>query len=350
VSTLIKKHIPNYIEQKLIKEGSSRLNPLFTYVKGVQQQISASAAAVYVIQKDKVIGEWYAGFINPSQQKVKEDSRFNVYSVRKSYIGLVTAIAKSEVRIKSLDDYASDYLDGEDKRMIEGIKIRHLVTHTHGLEFKEDRLIKMYAPGTGWDYNGAGLSLLYKIILHTTGKTVSEIIQEKVFKPLGFQETGWETTYKSNLVYDVFENSTDSKLRFEDETGFERNLYVSARELAHWGYLHLKKGVIQGTQVLSPSIFEQTTSIQTPCELRNTPQNGYFWFQNENRFERSELGESLPKGAYQILGASGCTVLVIPEFDAVAVRMYNKVGNPPGYDYLRDIKNFGNLVYELLKV
>jgi hypothetical protein len=61
-----------------------------------------------------------------------------------------------------------------------------------------------------------------------------------------------------------------------------------------------------------------------------------------------ELEEDVPKSAYQILGASGCTCLVIPEYDAVAVRMYNKVGNPPGYDYLRDIKNFGNLVSSLL--
>lgn len=339
----------NLIEQLLVKESSNHLQPLFSYVESIQKQISASAAAVYVIQHDKIIGEWYSGVHSfLSEQNVQENSRFNVYSTRKCYIGLATAIAIYEGKIKDIDDQVLDYLD-EETGLLEGTTIRHLVTHTHGLDIEDGKLVRHFSPGEGWDYNNAGLSLLYKIILQTTGCTVNEILQENVFKPLQLQETGWESTEQPNLVCDVFEPTNEAKLRLDDNTGFERNLYVSARELAHFGYLHLKRGEIGGKQMVPSVLLDMTTAVQTPEAIQNTPQNGYFWFRNVNNFSQSEIGGEVPKGAYQILGASGCTVLVIPEYEAVAVRMYNKRGNPPGYDYLQDIQQFGNLVSSLLQ-
>ncbi|MBM6617404.1 serine hydrolase domain-containing protein [Bacillus suaedaesalsae] len=339
----------NLIEQFLVKELSCHLQPIYTYVESVRHQISASAAAVYVIQHDKIIGEWYSGFHSlSSEQKVQEDSRFNVYSTRKSYIGLATSIAVYEGKIKEIDDLVLDYLD-EERVLLEGTTIRHLVTHTHGLDIKDGKLVRQFSPGEGWDYNNAGLSLLYKIILQTTSRTVNEILQENVFKPLQLQETGWESTEQANLVCDVLEPTNEARLSLDDNSGFERNLYVSARELAHFGYCHLKRGEIGGKQMVPSALFDMTTAVQTPIALQNTPQNGFFWFRNVNNFAQSEIGGNVPKGAYQILGASGCTVLVIPEYEAVAVRMYNKRGNPPGYDYLQDIKQFGNLVSSLLQ-
>lgn len=343
------KHSGNVIERSLVKGKSNQLADLYKYVENIQNQISASSSAVYVIQRDKVIGEWYSGIRHEEDQKAQEELRFNVHSVRKSYIGLATAIALHDGKIASLDDSVSIYLKGANEEIDSDIKIRHLITHTHGLQFTNERLTRQFSPGTSWDYNGAGLSLLYKIIRKTTGFTVNEILEDKVFKPLKFRETGWETRYKDNLVYDVFETMQEPSLTLDDNTGNERNLYVSARELAHWGYLHLRRGNIQGDQVLPSELFDLTTSIQTPKDLINTLQNGFFWFRNQNGFSQSEIGEDVPPKAYQILGSSGCTCLVIPEYDAVAVRMYNKIGNPPNYDYLRDIKNFGNLVTSLIK-
>ncbi|ETT39351.1 penicillin-binding protein [Paenibacillus sp. FSL R7-269] len=44
-------------------------------------------------------------------------------------------------------------------------------------------------------------------------------------------------------------------------------------------------------------------------------------------------------------GEANLACLVIPEHRLVAVRMYNQAGpNPPGYDYLEDIKAFGDKV------
>jgi hypothetical protein len=61
----------------------------------------------------------------------------------------------------------------------------------------------------------------------------------------------------------------------------------------------------------------------------------------------SEIGNTLPIGTFQILGITGCVCLGIPQYNLVAVRMYNQKGpNPKEYDYLKDIKTWGDLVLE----
>jgi CubicO group peptidase (beta-lactamase class C family) len=331
----------NKIQQLLTKRESEEFNQLYHYVNRVKNQISASASSICIIHKSEIIAEWYEG-INPlSLRKVNEKTRYNVFSVRKSYIGLAVALLIYEGKISSLDEAVSTYL-GKNERY-NGMTIRHLVTHTHGLDDNQQRNTKLFPAGTVWKYNNDGLSLLYSIILKVSGSTVNEILTEHVFNPLHLNETGWESEHGPDLLADVNERN-EPNIRLEDDTGFERNLFVSARDLAYWGYLHLKRGRIGEEQIIPEAIFDMTTAVQTPETLKHGPQNGFFWFRNENNFELSEMGEELPAGSFQILGASGCACLVIPEYDIVAVRMYNKIGNPSGYDYLRDINNFGNEV------
>ena len=39
---------------------------------------------------------------------------------------------------------------------------------------------------------------------------------------------------------------------------------------------------------------------------------------------KSELGERVPKGSYQILGITGSTILVIPEYNVVVAKCITK--------------------------
>ena len=59
---------------------------------------------------------------------------------------------------------------------------------------------------------------------------------------------------------------------------------------------------------------------------------------------RSEIGERVPKGSYQILGINGPTLLVIPEYNVVVAKMYNKRYNYGGANYLHYLKEFSNVV------
>ncbi|GIN58273.1 hypothetical protein J8TS2_25920 [Lederbergia ruris] len=175
-----------------------------------------------------------------------------------------------------------------------------------------------------------------------------------MFKPLNWTNTGWVIEGKNNLVCDIDSSKSYPTLRIGSNSGDERNLYVSARELAYWGNLHLNKGVFEGRSILPQEIFELTTSVQSPNSFpHQLPKFGFLWWVKDGDVSVSynELGSELPDGSYQILGASGCSCTVIPEYNAVAVRMSNSLNayENLGFDYIKDIQMFGNLVISSLK-
>lgn len=61
-----------------------------------------------------------------------------------------------------------------------------MLTHTHGLNEKEGITYREYPPRENWTYRNIGIKTLTDIVERTTGKTVSDILHEQVFKPLRF--------------------------------------------------------------------------------------------------------------------------------------------------------------------
>ncbi|MDP5272888.1 serine hydrolase domain-containing protein [Chengkuizengella axinellae] len=315
------------------------------YIDNMREVVSASAAASYVICNDQVVNEWYSGQhdFSLNSRKVDEKSRFNIASVRKTYLGLVVSVAVYEGEIKSIDDPILDYglpLANLDDNTDEEVTIRHLLTHTHGLT---NQGTGAFPAGTDWNYKNVGVNLLVQMIQNVYNKPLAQIVKEKIFNPYGFVETGWEQHHKEDLVW--------LNEQYSGDKGNDPNLFVSTRELALWGYLHLSKGNLKGKQNLPPIIFEQSTSIVSPITLKpESPRNGFFWWVKDIHRDNSEMGHELPVGSYQSLGVTGCACLVIPQYNTVAVKMLNQtVPNPAQYDYVQDIQTFGNMVLEGIK-
>jgi CubicO group peptidase (beta-lactamase class C family) len=128
-------------------------------------------------------------------------------------------------------------------------------------------------------------------------------------------------------------------------------MFVSAREFALWGYLHLKQGMISGKQIVPREIFKMTTTVQSP-KLKNKelPQNGFLWFSKDLPVKSTEIGDLVPAGSYQIVGVRGALLLVIPSKELVVARMYNKQYNYSGTEgYLYYLREFGNEVIKCFK-
>jgi CubicO group peptidase (beta-lactamase class C family) len=324
----------------LVDPSNHAFSELNEYVLKIRNLISATATSTYIIQNDCVVNEWYSGCHDNTvgSRRVDAQSKFNIASVRKTYLGFVVSLALYEGRIKNLDDCVTDYLDDLDEIVLKDTTIRHLLTHTHGLQGSDTLIKRAFPPGTDWKYNNTGVNLLITLVQKVFGQTLALILQERLFLPYGFTETGWQKEKSEKLVW-LNEN-------YKDNQGNDANLFVSTRELAYWGYIHLTKGKINGMQFVPSSIFEQVSSITTPLNLNETlPRNGFFWWIQDKSRPISELGDQLPKSAYQSLGLYGNTILVIPEYNVVAVRMLNQTNrNPPQYDYIKDIQTFGNLV------
>lgn len=335
----------------ITRKINTQFNAVVENVKKTSELVDCSGAAVFIIHNDHIVTEEYWGTQSklPNSRYIQEDTQFHVASVRKSYIGFAVAYAVHKGYISSIDDPITRYLHSKNIPILFGITIRHLLTHTHGLKSVNGEIYREFLPGENWAYRGVGIDLLTQIVKYTTGQSVAEIVTHTIFKPLNFLESGWYGDISDKLV-DVIRKSNDPNWTTSKSIdGDKMNMYVSSRDLAKWGYLHLKEGYVNGEQIVPREIIEMATAVQSPNKLnKDLPQNGYLWFVQDVPSRNTEIGQLVPKGSFQILGYTGVTLLVIPQHNLVAVRAFNSFGSPNGFDYLSDVQGFGDAIMSCL--
>ncbi|MER2006954.1 MAG: serine hydrolase domain-containing protein [Psychrobacillus sp.] len=337
---------------QLNKNIQARFNPVIDHVKNTYNSVYATGAAVIVIHKDEIVAERYWGTQSsrPEAREVQEDTQFHVASVRKSYIGFAVAYAVHHGYIDSIDDEVTKYIADLEEEVFRGTTIRHLLTHTHGLTELEGKVIREFLPGESWAYRQVNINLLTQIVKVTTGQTVADLLKEKVFLPLGLKESNWYTEIHPNLADVIDPSGQPKEIPTSSAEGDQTNMFTSTRDLAYWGYLHLKQGYIDNEQIIPQEIIQLSTSLISPNTMdKDLPQHGFLWFVKDLPAKKTELGELVPRGSYQILGFTGVAVLVIPEHEIVAVRMVNSFGSPENHDFLADIRSFGDSVMKSIK-
>ncbi len=327
---------------------------LISWVENIKEENHSSATALCIIKDKKIVLEHYSGHHSniSTSKKITASSQFNVASARKSYLGLMVAYALYEGKINSIDDEAIKYFNDFDPVLLGKTTIRHLVTHSHGLgETNDGTIFREFEPGQAWAYRDINVRMVTRLIYQLYNKSFPEMLKERVFDLANFKETGWRIQQDENLVKVVDNPNEDaiSEIGTVDD-GTEKNLFVSAREFAYWGNLHLKQGVINGKKIVPKEVIEIATGLHSPTFTNNElPQNGLFWYVQNEPALSSELGERVPKGSYQILGITGPTLLVIPECNVVVAKMYNKRYNYGGDNYLYYLREFSNLVADTFR-
>ncbi|MHC0036930.1 serine hydrolase domain-containing protein [Pseudoneobacillus sp. C159] len=331
----------------------SKIDRLITWVEDIKEKNNSSASALYIMKDNRVMVEHYSGHHSNSADAapIQPSSQFYVASAEKSYLGLSVAYALYEGKIKSLDDLAIHYFDDLDEQLLGNTTIRHLVTHSHGLNENADGAIfREFEPGQGWAYRDINVLMMTRLVNRLFHKSYPELLHERIFSPLGFKETTWPTIGHDALVTEIIHADTEGTYHLGCSEDESNNLHVSAREFAQWGNLHLNKGNINGKQIVPKEVIEIATRVQCPhYQNPQLPQNGIFWYVQGTPVGLSEIGERVPKGSYQILGVTGPTLLVIPEYNLVVVKMYNKRYNYGGDHYLYYLREFSNLVADTFK-
>ncbi|MCC2323584.1 MULTISPECIES: serine hydrolase domain-containing protein [Bacillus cereus group] len=327
---------------------------LISWVENIKEENHSSATALCIIKDNKIVLEHYSGHHSNTSisKKVTASSQFNIASARKSYLGLMVAFALYEGKINSIDDEAIQYLKDFDPVLLGKTTIRHLVTHSHGLgETHDGTIFREFEPGQAWAYRDVNVRMITRLIYQLFSKSFPELLKERVFDLANFKETGWRIQEDENLVKVVNNPSEDAISEIGTvNDGTEKNLFVSAREFAYWGNLHLNQGMINGKQIVPKEVIKIATSLQSPTFAnKELPQNGLFRFVQNEPTLLSELGERVPKGSYQILGITGPTLLVIPEYNVVVAKMYNKRYNYGGDNYLYYLREFSNLVADTFR-
>lgn len=226
--------------------------------------IDTATQALIVIQDGDVL---YERYFNGASR----DTMLTSFSVAKSFASALVGIAIDEGFIDDVDDPITDYLPelaDRDTRFSQ-ITIRHLLRMASGMEFEEmrwglfngdDPLTTYYpdqreislenteivdGPGEYFRYNKYHPQLLGMILERSTGMSVTEYTQSRLWDPLGMEYDGaW---------------ALDSV-----ESGFEKmeaGLNARAIDYAKLGQLYLDRGVWSGAPVVPDAWVEASTSL-----------------------------------------------------------------------------------------
>lgn len=245
-------------------------------------------AAFLVLKNDSVIYErYFDGFTR--------QSLFPSFSVAKSFVGTLVAIAWDEGKIKSLQEPITNYLPELYKRdkNFSKITIQHLLDMKSGLHFNEgsyglkDDAIKLgfrpnllkhalkikieKAPGGQFNYQSINTELLALIVERATGQKLAAYLQQKIWQPLGAEH---------NATWNV-----DSK-KHQQEIAFA-GLNATARDFAKLGELYLHNGQWQGQQLVDASWIKTVNNADSMSKA-----NGYknqWWSSFSYRFFTDSL-------------------------------------------------------------
>lgn len=323
-----------------------KFEPLQRMVKAAALNQGASAWHVLLWQSGRTLLEDWGGTGLGDQGfgAITRPARFNVYSIRKVYIGLMAAWLMEETTVIGIDDPVKPFIQAPRFADVPGdVTVRHLVTHTHGLGTRGGASGHAYAEfpaGTRWVYNNTGVELLAHLIECWSGQSVAALVGQRVLDALGCRGTRWESTALPDLVRDVHDAGVPRQLDLGPPTGTERNLYVTAEDLLRFAALHLRHGRLRGRAVVPPTVINTVLAHWSPLNRGDVAQHGFFWWLPSTGF--TEIGHRVPSDAYQIVGMNGSLCLVVPSLDAVLVRLMNRRRTVPSPQRLAEYHALGN--------
>ncbi|MGH9314947.1 MAG: serine hydrolase domain-containing protein [Vicinamibacterales bacterium] len=217
------------------------------------------------------------------------------FSVTKTFLSTVVGLAWQRGYIKDVNDRVRDYVPGTDLFESEHnapITWDHLLRQTSdwqgtlwGKPDWADRPEgerpadypnrKLHAPGTRYKYNDVRVNVLALATLHVWRRPLPEILREEVMIPIGASNT-WRWTGYENSWLDI----DGSKVQSVTGGGhWGGGMFISARDMARFGYLFLRRGRWSDRQIVSEKWIQMA---RTPGPANEA--YGYMnWFLNTGR-------------------------------------------------------------------
>ncbi len=243
-------------------------------------------------------------------------------SAAKSYLSALVGIAIHERHITSIDEPVVRYLPELRGHIDDAMTVKHLLTMTAGNSYQEiggltgddtktywspnlrqitlDYFRSAEKPGTHMQYSDFQPQVMGMILERTTGKSISQYAEEKLWKPAGMEHSGsW---------------SLDS-----EEHGFEQSavgVNATSRDFARFGLLFLNEGMWNDKQIIPKAwVTESTQADQQDAShfvgWHDSNSYGYYWWGNERTDGEYD---------YYARGKYGQFIYVSPSTQTVIVR------------------------------
>lgn len=240
-----------------------------------------------------------AGEIHP--KPFRAEHSHTLYSVSKTFtavaVGLLIddgLLTVEDKLVKFYPEYIKDEIDSR----LKDIKVKDILTMRSGFKtnggmrnskqhWVEYYLTRpLYAePGTRYSYDSIETYLLSAIVQKITGKTVLDLLNERIFHPMGITDVEWELC-PDGIVTGGW------------------GIYLSSHSQALFGQLLLQEGVWNGKQLISKEWLKQ---MMTPHVVRDANDYGY------------QIWLCEYPGAWRADGAYGQYIIIVPQKNMVVV-------------------------------
>jgi len=278
--------------------------------------------ALLVVKNGYIVFEkyYYGGGIDQST---------NLHSVTKSFSSALVGFLVDDGVVSSTNQQMATLMP--DYPGFKEITLHHALTHTTGLSWSEEGILWENwvasddwvrealsrgfetTPGKKFKYSSANSHFLTSLAYYKTGIFPGQIAKERLFDPLGISFEVFSEPVEYNRWRDYIKPLSQSWRK--DTKGIEiaaTCLYLTARDMAKFGYLFLNRGMWDSTQILS----EEWIRASTRERVRNIYGRysyGYQWW--------ITFVDGQP--TFLASGYGGQIVAVVPSLDLVVVLKYD---------------------------
>ena len=279
------------------------------------------AKALLVIKDGYIVYENYYG-------DGGVDESTNLWSVTKSFSSALVGILMDQNIVNSTDQRMAELLPQYPE--FNDITLHHVLTMTTGLSweeegplwvewiFSEDWVASALArgqdcrPGTRFKYSSGNSHFLTSLVYYKTGASPGKLAKEVLFDPMGiaFDTLSQPIVYQTWNDYKLPLNQTWRK----DPKGIETasfGLYLTARDMAKFGFLYLNRGKWEAQQLVSQEWVETSTKDHE-TNIYGRYSYGYQWY----------LTKVAGYPAFLASGFGGQIIGMVPSLDLVVVLKY----------------------------
>ncbi len=273
-----------------------------------------------VIRRGYIVAEW------------GDTERVDVtYSVTKSFMATLAGLALERGLISDLDAAVGETVHdgGFAPPHNHHITWRHLLQQTSewqgtlwdkpdAADRRRGAERELQTPGTFWEYNDVRVNRTALALLRVWRRGLPDVLRDEIMAPMGASDAWqWHGYRNSNVEID---GHTVRSVSGGGHWG--GGLWISSRDQARFGLLHLRRGRWQDRQVLPEAWVD---AITTPAELK--PTYGLMWWLNTGR----ELWPSAPETSYGARGGGANLIWIDPEHELVAVVRWIERGDIDGF-------------------
>lgn len=235
-----------------------------------------------------------AGELHPAPFGAED--RHTLYSVSKTFVAVAVGLAIDD-GLLSVEDSLSKFFP-QYASTISGVRVKDMLTMRSGFKTEggmrntQQDWIDYYLsrplvaePGTRYSYDSIETYLLSAIVQKVTGKTVLDLLNERVFHQMGIYDVEWELCPKGIVT-----------------GGW--GIYMSSHSQALFGQLLLQKGNWNGRQLVSSAWIDEMMTVHV---VRDANDYGY------------QIWLCEYPGAWRADGAFGQYIIVVPQKNMVVV-------------------------------